>query len=107
MRIFFAFPAFIIATVFFISCISFKEIDTDYEYDEEMQETEISGTKTVFINDFNHKELFSLEGDYTGQTIIEYKNEKYFAYYEKTEGNLIIMCARNIKTRLPLENCSN
>lgn len=92
-----------IALTFFNSCISLRESEDDYESDEETQEIEETEIKTVVLNDFNRKELFTLAGDYTGQTIIEYKNEKFFVYYEKTEGNLIIMCARNIKTRLPLD----
>ncbi|MBQ0050809.1 MAG: hypothetical protein KBT11_01950 [Treponema sp.] len=57
--------------------------------------------RTVFLNDFNHKQIFVLDGDYSNKQILEHDGSTYLIYFEKFEGSEVTMCARNMDRTLP------
>lgn len=66
------------------------------EYFEENKHTEkISGSETVFLDDFNRRELFSLEGDYSEKQIVEYEGDTYLIYFDRAENGTVYMCVKS------------
>lgn len=66
------------------------------ENDEVESENSISGEKTVFLDDFNKKELFSLDGNYSDHQIVEYEGKTYLVYFDRTENDTIFMCIKAV-----------
>lgn len=66
------------------------------ENDEVESENSISGERTVFLDDFNKKEIFSLAGNYSDQQIVEHDGKTYLVYFDKTEDDVIYMCIKAV-----------
>lgn len=56
----------------------------------------VPGSQTIFLDDLNRKELFSLEGNYSDQQIIEHDGKTYLVYFDKAENNTIYMCIKAV-----------
>ena len=66
----------------------------------EIKKNSVFGTRTIFLNDFNRKELFVLDGDFSDRQIIEHENVTYLVYFDKIEKNQIYMCAEEVNPKL-------
>lgn len=54
------------------------------------------GSKTIFLSDFNRKEVFSLDGDFSDQQIVEHDGKTYLVYFDKAENDTIYMCIKDV-----------
>lgn len=52
--------------------------------------------KQFFLDDLNRKEVFSLEGNYSDQQIVEHDGKTYLVYFDKAENNTIYMCIKDV-----------
>lgn len=52
------------------------------------------GSKTIFLSDFNRKEVFSLDGDFSDQQIVEHDGKTYLVYFDKAENDTIYCASR-------------
>lgn len=60
------------------------------------EEIVIPGDQTIFLNDFNGKELFRLSGSYSNQHVLEHDGRTYLLYFDHAEEKLIFMKAREM-----------
>lgn len=64
--------------------------------EEESEEKGVPGSQTIFLDDLNRKEVFSLEGNYSDQQIVEHDGKTYLVYFDKAENNTIYMCIKDV-----------
>ncbi len=65
------------------------------------RKAELSRKETIFLNDLNKKELFTLEGDYSESHVVEHEGATYLVYLDKIEKNKIYMCAEKLNLEFP------
>ena len=98
MKIFFAVIFFILLLIN-MSCLSSNGLNYSDERKKALYSENIN--RTVFLNAFNGKELFILQGNYSSSQLVEYNGNIYLITFDKAEENQIYMLAKNIKRNIP------
>lgn len=73
----------------------------NYDGTAASRKAELSRKETIFLNDLNKKELFTLEGDYSESHVVEHESVTYLVYLDKIEKNKIYMCAEKLNLETP------
>lgn len=96
MGIFIVFMVFWCNGALFFPLLSNAVAEDSGFFKEKKDENKIIGSKTIFLDDFNHKELFSLDGNFSDRQIIEHGGKTYLVYFDRVEENQIYMCVKAV-----------
>lgn len=96
MGVFSIFAAIWCVTAFLFPAVSSAVVREPDSSGEKVEKYVAEGSKTIFLNDFNKKEIFSLEGNYSNNQFVDYDGKTYLVYFDKAENDVIYMCVKNV-----------
>lgn len=82
--------------LFFSGATVTKTIIDNKKVEAAAKENAARASKTIFLSDFNRKEVFSLDGDFSDQQIVEHDGKTYLVYFDKAENDTIYMCIKAV-----------
>lgn len=94
-----AFSVFIVAwcfAAFLFPVASISSVIKHSSEEETAGEIVISGDQTIFLDDFNGKELFRLPGNYSEQQILEHGGKTFLLYFDCVEDKQIFMKVKEV-----------